>query len=36
MMAGLASGQALVSLTSLDRPLLVSIAPAPGRLRYLE
>ena len=33
---GLAPGQAVVSLTSLTRPLLVSIDPAPCRLRLVE
>ncbi|MBE0448497.1 MAG: ATP-binding protein [Actinobacteria bacterium] len=33
---GLAPGQALVSLTSMARPLLVSIDPTPCRLRLIE
>ncbi len=36
MIPGLAPGQALVSLTSLTRPLLVAIDPAPCRLRLTE
>jgi hypothetical protein len=36
MIPGLAPGQALVSLTSLTRPLLVAIDPAPCRLRLVE
>jgi hypothetical protein len=36
MVPGLAPGQALVSLTSLARPLLVSIDPTPCKLRYIE
>ena len=34
--AGLAPGQAVVSLTSLTRPLAVSIDPAPCRLRLVD
>ena len=30
------SGQALVSLTSMTRPLLVSIDPTPSRLLLVE
>jgi hypothetical protein len=33
---GLAPGQAVVSLTSLARPLVVSVDPAPCRLRLVE
>jgi hypothetical protein len=36
MVSGLAPGQALVSLTSLTRPLLVSIDPTPCRLQLVE
>jgi len=36
MIPGLAPGQALVSLTSMTRPLLVSIDPTPCRLRLVE
>ena len=36
MLPGLAPGQALVSLTSMARPLLVSIDPTPCKLRYIE
>jgi hypothetical protein len=36
MVPGLAPGQALVSLTSMTRPLLVSIDPTPCRLRLVE
>ena len=36
MLSGLAPGQALVSLTSMARPLLVSIDPTPCKLRYVE
>lgn len=36
MVSGLAPGQALVSLTSLTRPLLVSIDPTPCRLLLVE
>lgn len=36
LMGGLAPGQALVSLTSMRRPLLVSIDPAPCRLLLTE
>jgi hypothetical protein len=36
MLPGLAPGQALVSLTSMARPLLVSIDPTPCKLRYVE
>lgn len=36
MLPGLAPGQALVSLTSMARPLLVSVDPTPCRLRYIE
>jgi hypothetical protein len=36
LMGGLAPGQALVSLTSMRRPLLVSIDPAPCRLLLME
>ena len=36
MIPGLAPGQALVSLTSLTRPLLVAIDPAPCKLRLVE
>jgi DNA helicase HerA-like ATPase len=36
MVPGLAPGQALVSLTSMARPLLVSIDPTPCKLRYIE
>ncbi len=36
MVPGLASGQALVSFTSMTRPLLVSIDPTPCRLRLVE
>ncbi|HWG46949.1 MAG TPA: ATP-binding protein [Gemmataceae bacterium] len=34
--SGLAPGQALVSLTSMTRPLLVSIDPTPCRLQLVE
>jgi uncharacterized protein len=34
--SGLAPGQALVSLTSMARPLLVSIDPTPCRLQLVE
>ena len=33
---GLAPGQAMISLTTLARPLLVSIDPTPSRLRFFE
>ncbi len=33
---GLAPGQALVSLTSVARPLLVSVDPTPSRLRLVQ
>lgn len=33
---GLAPGQAIVSFTSMTRPLLVSIDPAPSRLRMID
>jgi len=36
MLPGLAPGQAIVSLTSMARPLLVSIDPTPCKLRYIE
>jgi hypothetical protein len=36
MVSGLAPGQALVSLTSMTRPLLVSIDPTPSRLLLVE
>jgi hypothetical protein len=36
MLPGLAPGQALVSLTSMARPLLVSIDPTPCKLRFFE
>ena len=36
MVSGLAPGQALVSLTSMTRPLLVSIDPTPCRLQLIE
>ncbi len=36
MIPGLAPGQALVSLTSMTRPLLVSIDPTPCRLRLVD
>ena len=36
MVSGLAPGQALVSLTILTRPLLVSIDPTPCRLLLVE
>lgn len=36
VLPGLAPGQALVSLTSMARPLLVSIDPTPCKLRYVE
>jgi hypothetical protein len=36
MLPGLAPGQALVSLTSMTRPLLVSIDPTPCRLKLVE
>jgi len=36
MIPGLAPGQALISLTSMTRPLLVSIDPTPCRLRLVE
>ncbi len=36
MVSGLAPGQALVSLTSMTRPLLVSIDPTPCRLQLVE
>jgi len=36
LIPGLAPGQAMVSLTSLARPLLVSVDPTPCRLRMFE
>jgi DNA helicase HerA-like ATPase len=33
---GLAPGQAMISLTTLARPLLVSVDPTPSRLRFFE
>ena len=36
ILPGLAPGQALVSLTSMVRPLLVSVDPTPCKLRYVE
>jgi DNA helicase HerA-like ATPase len=36
LVSGLASGQALVSLTSMTRPLLVSVDPTPCRLQLTE
>jgi Predicted ATPase len=36
LIPGLAPGQAMVSLTSLARPLLVSVDPTPCRLRLFE
>lgn len=36
MVPGLAPGQALVSLTSMTRPLLVSIDPTPCKLKLVE
>jgi hypothetical protein len=36
MLPGLAPGQALVALTSMTRPLLVSIDPTPCRLKLVE
>jgi DNA helicase HerA-like ATPase len=36
MVSGLAPGQALVSLTSMTRPLLVSVDPTPCRLQLVE
>lgn len=36
MVSGLAPGQALVSLTSMTRPVLVSIDPTPSRLLLVE
>jgi uncharacterized protein len=36
MVSALAAGQAVVSLTSLTRPLLVSVDPAPCRLKLIE
>jgi DNA helicase HerA-like ATPase len=36
MVPGLAPGQALVSLTSMTRPLLVSVDPTPCKLRLVE
>ncbi|HXH13157.1 MAG TPA: ATP-binding protein [Alphaproteobacteria bacterium] len=36
MIPGLAPGQALVSLTHMARPLLVSIDPAPCKLKLME
>jgi uncharacterized protein len=36
ILPGLAPGQALVSLTSMARPLFVSIDPTPCKLRYVE
>jgi hypothetical protein len=36
MLPGLAPGQALVSLTSMTRPLLVAIDPAPCKLKLVE
>ena len=36
MVSGLAPGQALVSMTSMTRPLLVSIDPTPCRLLLTE
>ena len=36
MLPGLAPGQALVSLTSMTRPLLVSIDPTPCKLKLVE
>jgi uncharacterized protein len=36
MVPGLAPGQAIVSLTSLARPLLVAVDPTPSRLRLID
>lgn len=36
LLPGLPSGQALVSLMSMTRPLLVSIDPTPCKLRYIK
>ena len=36
MVAGLAPGQALVSLTSMTRPLLVAIDPTPCKLQLVD
>jgi uncharacterized protein len=36
LVSGLAPGQALVSVTNLTRPLLVSIDPAPCKLRMVD
>jgi len=36
MIPGLAPGQALVSLTHMARPLLVSVDPTPCRLKLME
>jgi len=36
MLPVLAPGQALVSLTSMARPLLVSVDPTPSKLLYVE
>ena len=36
MLSGLAPGQALVSVTSMARPLLVTVDPTPCKLRYIE
>lgn len=36
ILSGLAPGQALVSLTSMTRPLLVAIDPSPCQLRYVD
>jgi DNA helicase HerA-like ATPase len=36
MLSGLAPGQAIVSLTSMARPLLVSLDPTPCQLRLFE
>jgi DNA helicase HerA-like ATPase len=33
---GLAPGQAIVSFTSMARPLLVAVDPTPARLRMIE
>jgi hypothetical protein len=36
MVPGLASGPALVSLTSMTRPLMVAIDPTPSHLRLTD
>jgi DNA helicase HerA-like ATPase len=35
-LAGLAPGQAIVSFSSMTRPLLVAIDPTPAKLRMID